>query len=106
SSPKHVILRGIGPSLTAGGVVNPLPDPVLELHGPPGFVTITNDNWRDALVPCSQQSGLPPTNELESCIEATLNPAPYTAIVEDKNNAVGVALVEAYDLGTGVPSKL
>jgi hypothetical protein len=24
-----------------------LADPVLELHGQGGFVTVTNDNWRD-----------------------------------------------------------
>ena len=47
TAPKQVLLRGIGPSLTAFGVPNALADPVLELHGPPGFPTIINDNWRD-----------------------------------------------------------
>src|SRR5439155_3707580 len=46
TAPKFVLLRGIGPSLAGFGVPNPLADPVLELHGPPGFVTIINDNWR------------------------------------------------------------
>src|SRR5712671_5462973 len=48
SSPKHVLLRAIGPSLTQSGVPNALADPVLELHGPGAFVMITNDNWRDS----------------------------------------------------------
>ena len=47
TAPKHVLLRAIGPSLTQFGVPDALADPVLELHGPGAFVTITNDNWRD-----------------------------------------------------------
>ena len=46
TAPKHLLLRAIGPSLTGFGVPNPLADPVLELHGPGGFSTMTNDNWR------------------------------------------------------------
>ena len=42
--PKRVLLRAVGPTLGQFGVPNPLPDPVMELHGPPGFVTIINDN--------------------------------------------------------------
>ena len=107
SSQKHVILRGIGPSL-AGQGVNPLPDPILELHGPSGFVTITNDNWTDTTPPlrCGKKYGLSPTNNLESCIEVTLDPAPYTAILRDRNSSVGIGLVEIYDVDAAVPSRL
>jgi hypothetical protein len=41
---------------------------------------------------------VPPTNDLESAIVATLAPGAYTAIVSGKNGRTGVALVEAYDL--------
>ena len=44
---KHLLLRAIGPSLADFGVPDALPDPVLELHGPAGFATVTNNNWRD-----------------------------------------------------------
>ena len=44
---KNVLLRAIGPSLTQFGVPNALPDPILELNGPGGFVTIMNNNWGD-----------------------------------------------------------
>ena len=47
SAPKQVLLRAIGPSLTHFGVPDVLADPVLELHGPAGFATIINNNWRD-----------------------------------------------------------
>jgi hypothetical protein len=98
SAPKQVLLRGIGPSLAQFGVPDPLADPVLELHGPPGFPTIINDNWRDTQIPCNE-TGLPPTNDLESAICATLDPGAYTAIIRGKGDTSGVALVEVYDLG-------
>ena len=108
SAPKHLLIRAIGPSLTQFGVPNALPDPVLELHGPGAFATITNDNWRDdplqeALI---LATGLAPTNNLESAIDATLNPGAYTAVVRGKNNTTGVASIEVYDLSQAVASKL
>jgi hypothetical protein len=108
SVPKHVLLRAIGPSLTPSGVPDALADPVLELHGPDGFVTIINDNWRDdpAQEALIIASGIPPTNDLESAIDATLAPGAYTAIVRGKNNTSGVALVEVYDLNQAVPAQL
>ena len=105
---KHVLLRAIGPSLAQFGVPGVLADPVMELHGPAGFATITNDNWRDdpAQEALIIASGIPPTNNLESAIDATLIPGSYTAIVRGKNNTAGVALVEVYDLSQPVDSKL
>jgi hypothetical protein len=109
TQPKRVILRAIGPSLTTVGVPDALTNPILELHGPAGFVTITNHNWMDA--PNRQEiidSGLAPTNTAESAILVTLpsNNAAYTAIVRGVNNGTGVGLVEAYDLNPTADSKL
>ncbi len=108
TGPKHVIIRAIGPSLTAQGVPDALADPVLELHGASPFVTITDDNWRDDPVQEALiiASGIQPTNDLESAIDATLLPGNYTAIIKGKNNALGVGLIEVYDLSQGVPAKL
>ena len=108
TAPKHLLLRAIGPSLAQFGVPNVLADPVMELHGPAGFATIINDNWRDdpvqeALI---KASGIPPTNDLESAIDAVLTPGAYTAIVRGQNNSSGVGLVEVYDLGQAADSKL
>jgi hypothetical protein len=105
---KHVLLRAIGPSLTQFGVPDALADPVLELHGPSPFVTITDDNWRDdptqeALIIAS---GIPPSDNLEAAIDATLLAGNYTAIVKGKNNTLGVALIEVYDLSQPLPAKL
>jgi hypothetical protein len=108
SIPKHVLLRAIGPSLTGFGVPNALADPVLELHGPDAFVTVVNDNWKDDPVQRAliEADGIPPTNDLESAIDANLAPGNYTAIVRGKNDTSGVALVEIYDLAPTPVSKL
>ena len=106
SAPKRILLRGIGPSLTAFGVPDALADPVMELHGPTGFVTLTNDNWRDTQEAEIQATGIPPTDDLESAIIATLPPGAYTAILSGKDNTAGVALIEVYDLDQAAPSQL
>jgi len=106
SSPKEVIIRAIGPSLSHHNVLNVLTDPMLELHGPGEFVTMTNNNWRDRQEVEIQATGIPPTNDSESAIVATLPPGAYTAIVRGTGNSSGVALVEIYDLSEGVDSKM
>ena len=108
NAPKEVLLRAIGPTLTRFGI-DPalvLADPVLELHGPTGFATITNNNWRDTQEAAIQATGIPPTNDLESAILVTLNPGAYTAIVRGNGGGTGIALVEVYDLDQGADSKL
>jgi hypothetical protein len=46
----------------------------------------------------SRRSGLLPSSALESAILITRLPGPMTAVVRGKNNAVGAALVEVYDI--------
>jgi DNA-binding beta-propeller fold protein YncE len=97
SEPHSVIVRAMGPSLTAAGVPNSLEDPVLELRDPNGGLVVSNDNWQEHEAEVNA-TGLAPTDPRESAIVARLYPANYTAIVRGKNGATGVALVEAYDL--------
>jgi hypothetical protein len=106
STPKQVILRAIGPSLTRYFIVDVLADPVLELRGPAGFTTVINNNWRDTQEAAIQATGIPPTNDLESAILVTLNPGAYTAVVRGNGNTSGVALFEVYDLTPATNSKL
>jgi hypothetical protein len=106
TEPKPVLLRAIGPSLSDQGIPNPLADPVLELHGPAGFTTVINNNWRDTQEQQIIDTGIPPTNNLESAIVATLDPGAYTGIVRGNGTPAGVALFEIYDLNQLVDSKL
>jgi hypothetical protein len=98
TTPKNVILRAIGPSLTAEGVGGALQDPTLELHDHTGGLIASNDNWRDTQESAIEMTGIPPNDDRESAIVATLDPGEYTAIVRGKNATTGTALVEAYDL--------
>ena len=52
-------------------------------------------------------ASIPPTNDLESAIDATLElPEPTRPSFRGKNNASGVALVEVYDLSQSGLAKL
>jgi len=102
SDPKRVIIRGIGPSL--GGVGADLQDPMLELHQ--GSATIAmNDDWKENQAEV-EATTLPPTNDRESAIVATLTPGAYTVILSGKNNGTGVGVVEVYDLDQAADSRL
>jgi len=105
TQPKRVIVRAIGPSLPFPGG---LPDPVLELRNSAGTLIATNDDWRSNQESEIIGTGLPPNNNSESAIVATLaaNNSAYTAIMRDRNDATGVGLVEAYDLDNTVNSRL
>ncbi len=95
--PTKVLLRAVGPSLAQQGVSGALGDPTLELVDDQGNV-ISNDDWRATQEAEIIATTVPPTNEKESAIVATLIPGNYTAIVRGKNNTTGVALIEAYNL--------
>ena len=95
-STKQVILRGIGPSLTAEGVSGALGDPYLQLYSGSSLLS-SNDNWKENEA-AVEATGVAPTDDLESAIVATLAPGAYTAVLSGTNNTTGVGLVEVYDL--------
>ena len=105
TDPKVVILRAIGPSLTDFGISGALADPVLELHEP-GDIVVTNDNWKDTQQTEIEDTGIPPSNDNESALVATLTPGNYTAIVRGQNDGTGIGLVEVYDLNSTSNSQL
>jgi hypothetical protein len=105
TQPKKVIVRAIGPSLPLAGA---LVDPILELRNSSGGLIVSNDNWRSDQEAEIIATTIPPDNDLESAIVATLpaNNSAYTAIVRGVNNGTGIGVVEAYDLDQTVDSKL
>ncbi|HEV2840754.1 MAG TPA: hypothetical protein VGW39_05460 [Chthoniobacterales bacterium] len=100
SVPKQVMVRAV----SASNVPGALADPVLELHGPPGFATLINDNCDDIPFPPPPPFCQP--GGLDAAIVATLDPGAYTAIVRGNNDTTGVALVEVFDVSQSVDSKL
>ncbi len=105
-APKKVIVRAIGPSLQQAGVNDALADPVVEVRAGNGALIRSNDNWRDDQQAEIEATGIPPRDNLESAIVATLAPGNYTAIVSGKNGTAGVGLVEVYDLDAGADARL
>jgi hypothetical protein len=98
-----VIVRALGPSLTALGVPGALSDPSLELHNASGATIASNDDWKLRPDGSSQQGEIEattvmPGNDSESALVQTLAPGSYTVIVRGTNNSSGVAVVEAYTL--------
>ena len=111
SVPKEVILRYGRLVLRLVSPIS-LADPTLALFQGSTQLT-TNNNWKIRDSDGSSQqaeieaTGIPPTNDLESAIHATLAPGAYTAILRGNGTpGTGVALVEVYDLAAGVASKL
>ncbi len=106
--PKRVILRAIGPELSAPpfNIPNVLANPTLELHDHTGALIASNDNWQvtiiGGIITTNQyhdilNSGHAPSDIRESAIIAELPAGNYTAILRGVNNTTGVALVEVYD---------
>ena len=103
TDPKKVIVRALGGSVPVSGR---LADPLLELHGPSGFTTVTNNNWQDSQKDEIIATSLQPSNNLESAIVRTLNPGTYTAVMRSNDSSTGIGLVEAYDLSQNSASVL
>ncbi|HEV2841262.1 MAG TPA: SGNH/GDSL hydrolase family protein [Chthoniobacterales bacterium] len=104
--PKKVLLRGIGPSLAASGVPAPLANPTLTLFDASGNLLLMNNDWQDSQAAEIIATGIPPPNDLESAIVATLSPGRYTAVLAGNNETIGNGLAEVYDLEPGTSSTL
>jgi hypothetical protein len=94
-----LLLRGLGPSLAAAGVTDPLSDPMLTVYDANGAVIAANDNWksdpneRDII-----KNGHAPTNAAESATILHLPAGAYTAVLSGANGTEGIGLAEIYDL--------
>ena len=97
---QRVLIRAVGPTLSALGVPAVLLDPQLELNDGTRVIA-TNDNWDPTLASVFASVGaFPlPTGSKDSALIATLTAGrSYTVRVSGVNNTVGEALVEVYEL--------
>ncbi len=113
-APKKMLIRAAGPSLRQFGVTNPLANPRLELHDSNGAIG-SNDNWQSTQiggvigsdqVAEIRNSGLAPSDPLESAMIATLAPGSYTVVGRGVNGGTGTGIVEVYDISTSNASLL
>lgn len=94
----RVVVRGIGPSLTARGIAGALQDPELILFNSNGDRLASNDNWQDSQAAEIQATGLAPTESREAAVLLTLPAGNYTALVRGKDRSTGVAVIESFNV--------
>ena len=98
STAKTVVVRAIGPSMTALGLPGALANPVLNLYSGQTLIA-SNDDWQTAANSATlASSGFAPSNSLESAIYISLAPGAYTAIVSGAGGTTGVGLVEVFEV--------
>ncbi len=102
--PQTVLIRGIGPSLTALGVTGVLTDPRLALFRATAKLD-ENDDWGSAgsatLASAFARVGAFPlsgSGSKDAALLVTLAPGGYTAQVSGANSTTGIALIEVYEL--------
>jgi len=102
--PKTMLIRGVGPTLTAFGVTGVLADPQIAVFS--GSTQIaSNDNWETGASTAAQISAASaqvgefplPAGSKDAVLLVTLQPGIYTVVVTGVGNTTGVALVEVYD---------
>jgi hypothetical protein len=103
---KKVVVRGLGPSLTRFNLSGVLLDPVLELRQANGALILLTDNWKDNQRVQIEGTAYQPTDDRESVIVATLQPAAYTATLSGKGQTTGIGTVEVYDNDPEADSQL
>jgi hypothetical protein len=96
---SRVVVRALGPSLSAFGIAGALADPTLELKNSNGTTLVSNDDWQQAAGAAEISSrGLAPTDTHESALVTSLPNGGYTAIVRGHNGGTGVGVVEVYNV--------
>lgn len=112
SDPIELLIRGIGPGLSAFGVLGVLEDPHLVLKQERDQVA-TNQDWgvdsdAELLAEITQLLGgfSLALGSLDSAMVAVLGNETFTAIVRGEDGTNGIALVELYNATLGGDTKL
>lgn len=105
TAPRNVLVRVLGPSLTALGVPGALANPRFEIYrGAERIAEI--DDWAQgnlnrpviAIFPPPSPFHLIPPDRREPALELSLPPGAYTVIVTGANGTTGIVLTEVYTL--------
>jgi hypothetical protein len=105
NTPKTVLVRGVGPTLSAFAVAGVLADPQISVYSGSTLVA-SNDNWETGASTAVQISGASAqvgafaltAGSKDAALLLTLQPGAYTVVVSGVNATTGVALVEVYDV--------
>jgi hypothetical protein len=104
---KEVLVRAAGPALNVSfGLVGVLADPAIALHNQgTGAVIESNDDWDSALSTTFGSVGAFAWTDgsKDAALQTTLQPGAYTAVVSGTDGGTGIAIVEVYEIASGVP---
>jgi uncharacterized delta-60 repeat protein len=115
TTPKTLLIRGIGPTLANFGITTGILDPVLGLYNKAGSVIAQNEVWGTPATgsfnnyPVASGISIPtadtasyafalPSGSADSVLLVTLPPGLYTAQVSSYAGASGTAMVEIYEV--------
>jgi hypothetical protein len=105
SQPETVLIRAVGPTLSEFGVAGALEEPSLSVMDSLGNTVAANTGWSnnsDASTIASESETAGafalPAGSADCALLLTLSPGAYTAVVSGANGAIGVALVEVYEV--------
>lgn len=101
---RRVLVRGVGPALTAFGVADALDRPVLKVYQGDQLIA-QNDGWENTASPTELSATSAaagafalPVGGKDAALAVTLAPGSYTAVVSGANGLGGTALVEVYEV--------
>jgi uncharacterized delta-60 repeat protein len=100
---EKVLLRGVGPGLTAHGVESVVADPSIALFDASGQVLGGNDNWVSSVSTVSTAASASGAFSLtagskDAAVIATLPSGAYTIQVSGGSSGTGSALLEIYEV--------
>jgi uncharacterized delta-60 repeat protein len=114
TTPKKVLLRGVGPGLSGQSVPVVLTDPELQLFNAQQVVIARNNDWQaplevDASYPAASAEDIAAAahttgafpfieGSKDAAILITLPPGIYTAVLRGADGGTGGAMVEIYDV--------
>lgn len=108
SAPKQMLIRAIGPALSAYGVSAPLTNPKLQVFSG-GTVVAENEDWGTAAGVSTTAASVGafalPAGSRDAAVVVSLAPGAYTAQVGD-NGGDGIGLVEVYDADGSTGSRV
>lgn len=100
STPKTILIRGVGPSLTRLGVSNALADPQLQLYKQSTSIA-SNDNWGGSTEMYTAfetvgATGFDSAYSKDAALLVTLQSGVYSAQVSGVGGTTGIGLVEIF----------
>lgn len=104
STPKQVLIRAVGPTLSGYGVQGALTDPQIKLFDSASVQLGGNNDWGTnanltaiAAASTAVSAFALPAGSKDAVLLTTLAPGSYTIQISGVNNTTGVALAEVYD---------